>query len=208
MIKPTPPESTSARARCLAVLAGEHTAPVPAYTPTIASDVASALLGRPAHTGGPELWYAEAVAWSNGPAAWKEFDRQVMEDLIELHRRLGWEVIRHPWRYNIQPTRRLDEFTFLCGEPDGPHQVWQWDPQIRNFLMVRDTQPPPTPESWPDRARQAQQNLDARIAAIHAHHGAEVEALQSRLGDERLVLGGGAGMALGTDEASLMAAAS
>ena len=196
----------SPRARCLAALDGAAVQPVPAYTPTLANDVAAALLGRPAFTGGPELWYAEAIAWSNGPAAWKEFDHQVMEDIIALHRMLGWEVIRFPWRHNIQPSRRLDERTFLCGDADGIHQIWQWDPPSMNFMAVEDTQPPPQVEDWPQLARSVEAGVDASIAAARASHGDNVAALQARLGDEMLVLGGGAGLSLGVDEPSLLAA--
>ncbi|MEE4312772.1 MAG: hypothetical protein V2J62_12995, partial [candidate division KSB1 bacterium] len=74
--------------RCTAVIEGALPDRVPAYTPTIASDVASKILGREAHTGGPGLWYAEAVAWSNGPSSWKEFDAQITIDIIDLHRAL------------------------------------------------------------------------------------------------------------------------
>ena len=72
--------------RCLTTIRGDVPDRVPAYTPTIASDVAGRLLGRTVHTGGPALWFAEAAAWCNGPNAWQEFDCQVTEEIIDLHR--------------------------------------------------------------------------------------------------------------------------
>jgi hypothetical protein len=60
--------------RCLETLACRRPDRVPAYTPTIASDVASRILGRPAHTGGPGLWYAEAEAWCRGESCFRDLD--------------------------------------------------------------------------------------------------------------------------------------
>ena len=51
-------------------------------------------MGRDAHTGGPALWYTEASAWCEGPIAWQEFESQVTEDIIDLHRALAQDVIR------------------------------------------------------------------------------------------------------------------
>lgn len=194
------------RQRCLDTIAGKTPDRVPAYTPTIASDVASLILGRPAHTGGPGLWYAEAVAWSRGPAAWQEFDRQVVEDVIAIHRALNWEAIRLPWRKNIHPTRQLDDESFQYGEPDGRHEVWRWDRGSMNFSLTYASEPPTACETWPDLARNAEQTLPERIAAARATHNSDSAALASRVGDDMLTLGSGAGLSLGLDEQSLLAA--
>jgi len=167
--------------------------------------VAGRILGRAVHTGGPALWYAEAAAWSNGPAAWQEFDAQVTEDIIALHRALAQDVIRFPWRKNIRPTARLDETTFVCGDPDGDHQVWRWDGESMNFLPAR---PPASPrvEDWPELARQAEKGVEPRIAQARETAGVPEARLQERLGDTMMVVAGGAGLSLGADEAPLMAA--
>lgn len=192
--------------RCSVAIEGKMPDRVPAYTPTICSDVAAGILGRPAHTGGPALWYAEAVAWCEGQSAWQEFDSRVMEDIIDLDRALGQDVIRFPWRNNIRPTLRLDVNSFLCGDPDGEHQVWRWDEQSMNFLFVRESKVRPDAD-WPALARRMEKELDSRIAQARENAGVAEARLQERVGDSMLVAAGGAGLSLGVDEERLVAAA-
>ena len=61
--------SMSPYERCMATIEGRIADRVPAYTPSIACDVASKILGREAHTGSPTLWYADAKAWLAGKNA-------------------------------------------------------------------------------------------------------------------------------------------
>ena len=82
-------------ARCLAVIEGRRPDRVPAYTPTIACDVAAQILGREAITGGPSLWYAEAKAWVLGDQAHDEFEQRYEQDLLALHRALEIETYRY-----------------------------------------------------------------------------------------------------------------
>ncbi len=193
--------------RSLAVISGGLPDRIPAYTPTIASDVASRILGRNAHTGGPALWWAEAAAWCNGPTAWQEFGCQITEDIIDLHRALGQDVIRFPWRNNIKPTAKINDTTFLCGDPAGDHQIWYWDAQMMNFIPDRHPVEPQV-EDWPAVARKAEKNVEQRIAEVRETIGVPEASLQARLGDTMLVLGGGAvGLSLGVDEAHLLATA-
>ncbi len=193
--------------RCLATLEGRVPDRVPAYTPTIACDVASKILGRPVHTGSPSLWYAEAKAWIAGKEAHAEFERKYEEDLLELHRVLGMEVFRFGWRRNIKPVAQLNEHTFLSGDPDGVYQIWRWDVEVMNFIEVKNTAPPLRPEDWPELARQRQKEVDAAVQNAHENAGLVEAQLQARLGEEMMVVAGGGGLSLGVDEASLMAAA-
>ena len=191
--------------RALTVIQGGIPDRVPAYTPTMASDVAGRILGRTAHTGGPALWYAEAAAWCDGPAAWQEFDCQVTEDVIELHRALEQDIIRFPWRNNIRPTARVDDTTFVCGDLNGDHQIWRWDTDAMNFIDSR--QPGRCRvEDWPELARQAEKGVEQRVAQARATFGAAEARLQERLGRSMMVVASGAGLSLGLDEAHLVAA--
>ena len=190
--------------RCTAAIDGNLPDRVPAYTPTIASDVAGKILGREAHTGGPGLWYAEAVAWSQGSSAWKEFDAQITEDIIDLHRALKLDVIRFPWRNNIKPARQLDDCTFVSLLDDGSEEIWRWDDVTLNFIRVSGSKTESV-EQWPDRARRAERELERRIAHAEINAGAPEADLQQRLGDEMLVAATGGMLSLGLDEGELMA---
>jgi uroporphyrinogen decarboxylase len=184
---------------------GEAPDRAPAYTPTIASDVASRILGRPAHTGGPELWYAEALAWCEGEEAWQAFDTQVTEDVIALHRVLDLDVIRLPWRIHIRPSAQLDDETFVCGDADSAQEIWRWDRDVRNFICTK--RPQQRPEDWPALARAAAVQLDQRVAQAEADAGIADAALQTRVGTDMLVVSRGPGVSLGVTEPQLLAAA-
>jgi len=193
--------------RCVATIECRVPDRVPAYTPTIACDVASKILGRRVNTGGPSLWYAEAKAWVAGRNAHAEFDHKYEEDLLELHRVLGIEVFRYGWRRNIKPTAQIDEHTFLCGTLDGIHQVWRWDEEVMNFIKVKDTAPKRSPEDWPQLARQRQKNVGVAVESARKHSGVREAKLQKQLGNEMMVVAGGGGLSIGVDEVSLMACA-
>ena len=191
-------------ARCLAAIQGAPLDRVPAYTPTIASDVAGRILGRIAHTGGPALDYAGAAAWCNGPTAWQEFYDQHTEDIIDLHRVLAQDVIRWPWLNNIRPKARIDNTTFLCGDPNGDHQIWRWYEEVGNFIPDRKPVAPRV-EDWPEMARRQAKGVEKAIAFTRENAGLREARLQERLGDSMMVIAGGPGFSLGTDEVSLIA---
>lgn len=191
--------------RCVATMEGRIPDRVPAYTPSTACDVASKILGREAHTGSPTLWYASAKAWLAGPNAYAEFQQKHEEDIIELNRALDVEIIRYPWLVNVRPTARLDENTFLCGDPDGVHQVWHWDKSVMNFHKVKDTARERRLEDWPEMAKRSLKNVDASAKRARESTGSRAARLQKRLGNEMLVLAGGGSLSIGLDETRLMA---
>lgn len=192
---------------CVVTIEGRVPDHMPAYTPTIACDVASKILGRKVNTGSPSLWYAEAKAWVAGKNSYAEFERKLEEDRIELHRLLGNDVFRYPWRVNIRPTYQIDEHTFICGDTDGVHQVWRWDEQVMNFIKVKDTASKRRPEDWPELARQRQKAVDGQVERAREHAGVSEEKLQKRFGNGMMVVAGGGSLSVGVDEVSLMACA-
>jgi hypothetical protein len=99
----------------------------------IACEVSSRILGRKAHTGTGSLHYAEADAWCKGDAAHAEFEQQLYEDVADVFRALDVDVFRMPWRMFERPARRLDQWTFLYGDPDGPHTVYRHSPETGDF---------------------------------------------------------------------------
>jgi uroporphyrinogen-III decarboxylase len=191
--------------RCLATIEGQAVDRLPAYTPTIASDVASKILGRPVDTGGPALWYAEAKAWADGPDAFAAFEARYVEGLIDLNRALDIEVIRYGYRKHIHPSKQLDEHRFLVGDPEGIYQIWRWDPEVLNFLKVKDSAPQPKPEDWPMLAREQIEATKAQVSKARESAGTWEAALQERLGAEMMVVAGGGGLSIGHSEPSLMA---
>jgi hypothetical protein len=167
--------------------------------------VATQIIGRTVHTGGPALWYAEASAWCDGPNAWQEFNCQVTEDIIELHQTLAQDVIRFPWRNNIRPTARKDETTFICGDEYGNQQIWRWDANSMNFIRT-GYQAKLRVENWQEIARLSEKTLKERIAHVSETAGVPECQLQERLDEAMMVVANSAGLSLGVTEEQLIAA--
>ncbi len=106
---------------------------VPLFEQSVASDVASEILGREAFTGTSLLHYQEAAAWMRGETAHQEFEERVHQDTVAIARELGFDMISAPWRMSERPAAQPDEYTFVYGDPDGDHLVYRFDPRARTF---------------------------------------------------------------------------
>ncbi len=125
----------------VAAFCGGATDTIPVYEQAFASDVASKILGREAFTGGAILRYQEALWGSRGEAAWQEFHERMRRDIVELHETLGFGAIRQPWLYG-KPTKRIDEYRFLYGDPDGHWIIYKYDPRAHTFAPEQYSHPP------------------------------------------------------------------
>jgi len=173
--------------RCLKVIKGQKPDKIPAYTPTIACEVASKLLGRSVDTGGPSLWYAEAQAWAKGDNAHTDFLQKYEESLLALNRTLGIEVFRYGFRKTDRPAKQIDEFTFLYGDSEGEHQVWKWDNTVGNFFPIKNTARKRQPEDMPDIARKMYRNLPKTLENINSIDVLPEQRLQASIGEEMMV---------------------
>ena len=195
--------------RCLDTLSCRAVDRAPLHLPAIACSVASAILGRPAHTGTGSLRYAEVAAWADGAAAHAEFEARMFEDVVAVHRALDVEVLRMPWRMNERPDARLDEFTFRFGPESGEHTIWQYHPATADFSVIYQSPRTQPPE---DRLRSEIARLEQRaadpIAAAQAAIAEEV-TLCRRFGGEFLVrsVSGGIGVGYDPDDLELMVTA-
>ena len=194
--------------RCETAIAGEPVDRAPAYIPAIACSVASELLGRTVHTGTPSLHYAEVRAWAQGEQAHAEFETKLTEDLLDVHRMLDIDVYREPWRMNRRPAKQIDDVTFLFGDPDGDHEIWQYQPETTDFSMIRLVRA--TPAADPGQglrdqvlaAEAVEQDSRGQRPSINAHL-----KLWRELGEEFFVIGGGGGISVGIGADDLMALA-
>jgi hypothetical protein len=132
--------------RVQAALEQRPTDKVPIYQASVSSDVASKVLGREAFVGGGAQRYREAVALWNGPDAHAEFIARSHADAIAWAEALDLDYVRPEyWRMNRKPTRRLDDVTFLYGDPDGDFEVWRYDPETELYSCIdRTPRPDPT----------------------------------------------------------------
>ena len=183
--------------RSEAAIANQPVDRPPRYVPAIACDVASEILGRPAHTGAGSLHYAEVAAWADGPQAHAEFEAKHFQDLIDIHRALDVDVIRIPWRWNACPDKRIDEYTFLFGDPDGEHYVTRYNPDSGDFGVISNQHAHASPE---ESRRAELDRLEAEpfdAAEFGRRSIAGVRQLWEMVGDEFFVIGAGAGITAG-----------
>ena len=191
--------------KTLAAINGEMPDRIPNYTPTVACETASRLLGRTVATGTASMWFAEAKAGVQGAAALEDFEAKIDEDLLDLAEYLQADVIRKGWRHGRIPTRQLDEYSMLYGDPDGIWERWEFNPAAQSYGMVETNAAPAEPEDWPERARAAIAALPRTVETIRETLGSWEESMQKRVGDRYLVAGTGGSFSCGVDEASLMA---
>ncbi len=110
---------------------------VPTYHASFSSRVASIVLGREAYVGGGIQQWREAVALWNGPDAHAEFLERSLRDAIDLGTILDLDMVRVAyWREQERPTRRIDEFTFFYGEPNGKWRVMRYDSRTELYQMI------------------------------------------------------------------------
>jgi hypothetical protein len=181
--------------RCAATLRCDAVDRAPLYTPAISCGVASAILGRPVHTGTGSLHYAEVAAWAEGDAAHAEFEGRLVEDLVAVHRALDLDVLRMPWRMNVRPDARLDQYTFRFGPETGEHTIWQYQPATADFSPCFQS-----PRAEPPEVRLRQEI--ARLEAADPMQAARAEiapvvALWWKFGGEFLVVGATAHIGVG-----------
>lgn len=195
------------RERIRAAFAGQSTDRLPYYEQAIASDVASAILGRPASTGATLLHYEEAAAWMRGDQAHAEWEAGLFDDLIAITRALDMDMVSLPWRRIDRPTAQVGEYDFVYGDPDGDHEVWRHNPTAKTFYRaaVRRAVPPPsdpdelepTVRWWADYAARA---TTPEIAPDH-------EVLRLRAACPDLETPCGVGLSIPLDELWLSACA-
>jgi len=199
-VPPAPSQAATARqVRCAATLRGAATDRAPTYIPAIACDVASALLGRTAYTGTGSVRYAEVAAWARGAAAHADFEAQLIEDLVAVHRLLDADVLRMPWRMNERPDAQIDRYTFRFGPEAGEHTIWQYTPATADFSPVYESPRQDPPEV---RLRKAIAHLEKVAADPLPPARAALEPaldLWRRFGAEFYVCSAGAGIGVGYD---------
>lgn len=144
-----------------------------------------------------------------GGAAHQEFQEKLYRDLVDLYRTLGIDVFRMPWRMSHRPTRQLDEFTFLYGDPEGDHTVYRYDPQSGDFGQVHSSsQDEPDVDAFERQVAQQERAL-AEGSLAQLELGAEHPDVCQRYGREFFVVynGGSIGVGPSTERMMLLALA-
>lgn len=129
----------------------------PVYHASISSRMASLVIGREAYVGGGIQQFREAVALWNGEAAHREFLERTRQDTMDVTRALKVDMARVTyWRMPEKPARRIDERTFLYGDPDSAWRVMRFDPESELYQTI----------DWRPCVQTTQQDLEDEVAQM------------------------------------------
>ena len=156
----------SPRERVLAAFEHKPTDKVPIHHIGFSSYVASIILGREAYIGGGIQQWREAKALWEGEDSHQEYLERSNQDALDIARVMEHDLLRLSyWRMATKPTKRIDEYTFLYGDPEENWHTMRFDPDTELYQIV-DRYPPkqePTLES-------IEQNILAQERSLENYH--------------------------------------
>lgn len=180
--------------RVEAIFAHKPTDKVPIYMGNISSRVASRVLGREAYVGGGAMRWREACALWEGSEAHQEYLERCRRDALDIAVALDLDYVRPAyWRMQAKPTQRIDQYTFLYGDPDGRWFVMRYEPETELYSRIGHSKAPePTYESL---ERQVEKNEVLAAAFSPTADGfSNLENALAKLGATRAVHGTGVGI--------------
>ena len=125
----------TSRERVLATIRGEPVDKVPVYHLQFSGHAASVILGREdVCIGGEHNQWLEMNALWRGEEAHHEFDAKCETDAVAITEACGMDILRLGyWRWAEKPTKKLDDRTFLFGDPDRDWYTLSYNPEIELF---------------------------------------------------------------------------
>lgn len=130
------------RERVLATFEHEPTDKVLIHHIGFSGDAASKILGREVYVGGGIQQWRESKALWDSEDAHREFLRRSIEDAFEIAKATEQDIIRfHYWRLPLKPTRKIDEYTFLYGNPEREWHIRRFTPSSELFNVVEEYPP-------------------------------------------------------------------
>lgn len=179
--------------RTFAAFNHQPTDRVPVFHAGFSSRAASYALGRDAFVGGGIQQWRESKALWEGADSHADFLERSRRDAFDLTRVLNQDMVRTSyWRYNVKPTKKIDTFTYLYGDPDGDYRVMQLDPETELYQVIDAS---PSPEL-------TMEDLERQVEASEAslpdftpkpeHYPEEIAAME--VFPDRAVRGGGLGL--------------
>jgi len=192
----------TSRERVLAAFEHESTDKVPIHHLGFSSQAASYILGREAYVGGGIQQWREAKALWEGEEAHKEFLKRSLQDAFDVGRAVGNDLLRlHYWRLNEKPTKKIDEYTFLFGDPEGRYVIRRFIPSSELFNIVEE-HPPRRRMTVSERFKEAERYLSEREEWLQNYNPRredfqELRQLMEKYGKEYALRISGAGVGIG-----------
>ena len=146
--------------------------------------------------GGIQRWREATSLWQ-GPDAHAEYLQRSYRDAFELSVAVNNDLVRTSyWRLNATPAARIDEYTFLYGDPDGEYEVRRYDPDTEMFPTTERVPPArePTFDQIEKELAEAEEALES-YQPTRESFASEFAALEY-YGDEYAIPGNGVGTGL------------
>lgn len=132
------------RERILAAFEHKPTDKIPIHNIGFSSHIASIILGHEAYVGGGIQQWREAKALWKGKEAHQEYLERSERDAFDISVALEHDILRlQYWRMSEKPTQRIDEYTFLYGDPEKNWRLMRFDPDTELYQII-DRHPPKT----------------------------------------------------------------
>ena len=162
----------TSKERVLATIRGEAVDKAPVYHLQFSGHAASVILGREnVCIGGEHNQWLEMNAMWQGEDAHREFDARCEADAVAVTKACGMDMLRLGyWHWGEKPTKKIDDWTFLFGDPDGEWYTLTYDPEIE--LFTRKTSKGAATESRTQlQAAITEERLTARVLAAEERAG-------------------------------------
>ncbi|NQT53846.1 hypothetical protein HQ576_17450 [bacterium] len=193
--------------RVAAIFEHRPTDQVPIYMGSFSSRVASAVLGRPnACVGGGVNQYYESLALWESDDAHAAFEERTFRDAMDLPEVLDLDYVRPAyWRLRERPAERIDECTFLYGDPGAAYRIMRFDPDTELYQVV--DQHPRHPTTIEDIERQVAA-MEKGLPDYHPTESIAADTLRAMEvhGDTRGVHAGGIGVGIPNRDAAWLEA--
>ena len=170
---------------------------VPIHNIGFSSRVASIILGREAYVGGGIQQWREAKALWEGEEAHQEFLERTERDAFDVSVTLEHDILRlEYWRMPEKPAKKIDEYTFLYGDPERSWHLMRFDPDTELYQVI-DRFPPAVEETYDSLER----SIIVQERSLENYHpdpggSPRIRSLMEKYGKNWVVRVGGGGLGI------------
>lgn len=187
----------SPRERILAAFQHKPTDKVPIHNIGFSSQIASIILGREAYVGGGIQQWREANALWEGEDAHKEYLERAEKDAFDISAALEHDILRlQYWRMPEKPAKRIDESTFLYGNPEKSWRVMRFDPDTELYQVIQQH-----PQKSENTFESIEKSIVAQERSLESYYpgteaSSETQALMEKYGKNWVIRIGGGGLGI------------
>jgi len=181
----------------LAAFQHKPTDKVPIHDVGFSSYAASIILGREANVGGGIQRWRESKALWEGEDAHKEYLEKNNRDALDLSMALDHDILRlQYWRMSEKPAQKINENTFLYGDPEKNWRVMRFDPDTELY-QITDQYPPAAEDTF----ESIEKTIAAQERSLENYHPAttaspHTQSLMDKYGKNWVVRVGGGGLGI------------